>query len=162
MSKDVANWIHASRRSAIKIDRWYFFPERTIFNLNNGQLKKMDTSNRNKALDDALATMLGIDDKYFAAGTEEKISCPDISDPGMCVVRLSPWTVDTAEHFEKELFGGDLDFQKSGNYVVERRISQGVDIARGWVRIILKEIDCRRKAVRFVIQAPKDIEIRRF
>lgn len=59
--------------SVIRVDRYFFFPKSKLIG-QKGQVKKIDVTNRVKALDDSLADhVLGIDDKYFWAGECEKL-----------------------------------------------------------------------------------------
>lgn len=70
-----------------KIDRFFFFEYSRIIS-KEGNVKIMDASNRVKALDDGVSKIIGVDDKLFFRGSEEKAIC----DQGMaesCAVLLS-------------------------------------------------------------------------
>lgn len=56
----------------IRVDRYFIFKPSRIFSLKH-EPKKLDASNRVKCLDDALAEILQIDDKYFSSGIAEKV-----------------------------------------------------------------------------------------
>lgn len=57
----------------IHIDTVFYMPRGRIF-CKDGRPKRNDTSNRIKALHDALAEMLGIDDCYLWSGSYDKIA----------------------------------------------------------------------------------------
>lgn len=61
--------------SSLKIERFYYFLYERIYT-KDGRPKKMDVSNRIKALDDGISTMIGVDDSWFFQGSEYKIASP--------------------------------------------------------------------------------------
>lgn len=63
----------------------YVFHRNRIFT-KKGTLKKVDTSNRNKALHDNLARILGIDDSLFIYTPSERVYCDDPKDEQTIVV----------------------------------------------------------------------------
>jgi len=52
----------------IKVDRLYYFKPHKIVT-KEGKPRKIDISNRIKALDDTLSQLIGIDDSYFTTGS---------------------------------------------------------------------------------------------
>lgn len=59
---------------ALSLERVFYFPYASILT-KDGRPRRNDTSNRIKALDDVLATILGIDDSIFWSGSESKGVC---------------------------------------------------------------------------------------
>lgn len=59
-------------QSPLRVDRYFVFPPHEIFTKKD-TVKMMDTTNRIKAFDDAIANLLQIDDRYFFAGDTQKI-----------------------------------------------------------------------------------------
>lgn len=57
---------------ALHIDRMFYFEPSAILT-KTGKPKRNDTSNRIKALDDALTQLLWIDDCFFWSGSENKV-----------------------------------------------------------------------------------------
>lgn len=65
--------------SVIDISSHFHMPKKSIICL-NGKPKRNDTSNRIKALHDALSSIiLGVDDRYFWSGTFNKVVADDKS-----------------------------------------------------------------------------------
>ncbi len=60
---------------AIRVNRVFSFPVTSILN-KLGRPKRNDTANRIKALDDAMAAILGVDDCIFWSGSEDKVIGP--------------------------------------------------------------------------------------
>ena len=60
----------------LSVERYFLFHQKSLYR-KDGYPKKMDTSNRVKALDDMLFEILEIDDKLIWRGSEEKIEIPD-------------------------------------------------------------------------------------
>jgi Holliday junction resolvase RusA-like endonuclease len=65
-----------------------FFMHRSRILCKDGRPKKNDTANRIKALDDALAQILGIDDCYFWSGSYDKAAVDDESLVGVDVTMV--------------------------------------------------------------------------
>ena len=65
---------------------FYMLRERII--CKSGLPKKNDTSNRLKALHDALSQILGIDDCYFFSGSFDKVAVDDPSEVGVDVTMV--------------------------------------------------------------------------
>ena len=63
--------LESRHEARLVVDRMFCFPLHEIV-CKDGQVKKNDTTNRIKALDDAIATVLGIDDKNFWSGSFDK------------------------------------------------------------------------------------------
>lgn len=63
----------------IRVDKNFYFTYSSIFS-KTGKMKKMDTSNRIKPLEDGLVQVLGIDDCYFKSGMVQTYLIPYLSD----------------------------------------------------------------------------------
>jgi hypothetical protein len=61
-----------SRRELVRIDAFFAVASHRLFD-KSGARKPFDASNRIKALHDALADVLGIDDRYFYPGISEPV-----------------------------------------------------------------------------------------
>ena len=57
--------------TVLRVDQTFYFQRKSIIT-KDGRPKKNDTSNRLKALHDAIAELIGIDDCYFWDGTYSK------------------------------------------------------------------------------------------
>lgn len=69
----------------------------------DGTPKRNDTSNRIKALEDVLSKLLGIDDKWFWAGTYDKRPTPNPALPEHVDIRLELYEPDlSCATFEEE------------------------------------------------------------
>ena len=66
----------AGSRRFIHVDTVFYMLRGRIL-CKDGTPKRNDTSNRIKALHDALAQILGIDDSYFFSGSYDKIAVDD-------------------------------------------------------------------------------------
>lgn len=97
-----------SEQRFIRVDRYFFFPRHQLVNL-DGTPKRMDASNRIKALDDSLGEdVLGIDDAWFAAGSCEK-ALADEGSPASVTVCMTLWELgDETRILRKGLSGGSV------------------------------------------------------
>lgn len=68
--KQILDWIAEGKK--LQVDALFFFHKKSLFTL-DGRVKKMDVSNRLKALHDALSTLMGVDDSLFFRVVAEKI-----------------------------------------------------------------------------------------
>lgn len=66
--KAIREW--AKRMPIIRIHCDYFFMKHKLFCI-DGRLKKMDPHNRQKAVFDAIAKMIGVDDSLFRSWSAE-------------------------------------------------------------------------------------------
>jgi hypothetical protein len=82
MKAKVKDW------KALQIERYFMFHYKTIY-CKDGRIKKMDVSNRIKALDDSLLGLMGLDDSQIFRGFEEKILMP-VGYPECVEIRISP------------------------------------------------------------------------
>ena len=73
----------------LHVTTYAVFPSTQIWKP-NGAPYKMDVSNRMKALEDAVAKMLLIDDSYFFKVSAEKVERMRIETP-FCAVLIQPW-----------------------------------------------------------------------
>lgn len=71
----------------IHIDTVFYMQRSRIFT-KAGTPKRNDTSNRLKALHDALAKMLGIDDSYFWSCSADKVAVDDEADEGVDITMV--------------------------------------------------------------------------
>lgn len=75
----------------IHIDTMFYMKRERIF-CKDGRPKRNDTSNRIKALHDALATILGLDDCYFWSGGYDKQAVDDDQKVGVSITMvISPY-----------------------------------------------------------------------
>lgn len=72
----------------LKVDTYACFPGTSLWTLKS-QAKKMDGTNRIKALHDCLAEVLQVDDSWFWQGSFEKLESRK-PDP-WCFVTIKPW-----------------------------------------------------------------------
>lgn len=75
----------------LRIDACFRFVHGNII-CRDGRPKRNDTENRLKALLDAVAAVLGIDDKLFWAGSYDKEPITDCASRQSVVVRISPYS----------------------------------------------------------------------
>ena len=73
-----------------------FYMLRSRIICKNGLPKRNDSANRQKALDDVLSKILGIDDSYFWSGAYDKVAVDDLSDVGVDI------TMVIAEYKERD------------------------------------------------------------
>ena len=76
---------YISNGYALEINRYFFFQPGQLLT-KKFTAKKMDVSNRIKALDDEVSKMISIDDKFFFHGTEGKVMCNPNTDPFISVI----------------------------------------------------------------------------
>lgn len=82
--------------SAVKADYFFVFKRERLY-CKDGRVKKLDSSNRIKAVQDCLFNILGLDDKFVFAGSFEKLS----GELEACNIVLSPHTpLNAAELLE--------------------------------------------------------------
>ena len=53
---------------------YFCFPSSRLYTKKN-ELKKLDTTNRIKSIEDAISKLLGVDDKYFNPTRAERVIC---------------------------------------------------------------------------------------
>lgn len=83
----------------IQIDTYFCFPGTALWT-QKGMPKKMDASNRIKALHDCIADALEIDDSWFWEGRFEKIET-NRAEP-WCFVVLKPWKTRSVGQIKEE------------------------------------------------------------
>ena len=88
----------------LRVDTWVAFEHSRLWTL-DGQPKQLDADNRRKPLQDSLASILNIDDKWFFAGNIEKVTCRS-KDLEQSVVRIQPHKARTLD---------DIKFLRSSN-----------------------------------------------
>lgn len=144
-------WIPGSK--LIEIERYYFFPEEKVFTKDK-RPQRMDASNRNKALDDAIATMLEIDDKYFFRGTEEKIATDSMELKNTAAVRLRAFS-----HGSLKGFPDSFNPYRNGRLILTRKLGEGISFADGMIQVGVHEL--RSNRVSITVSAPRGIKIER-
>lgn len=75
---------------AIEVEAFFGFHVARLYT-KKGTFKKLDVSNRIKALHDALAAALCVDDSHFFSITAEKFTVENAEDE-QCVIRISPFS----------------------------------------------------------------------
>lgn len=86
IKKECLQWI--SEGKLLRVDTWFAFENSRIWT-KDGQPKVIDADNRRKPMQDGLAQMLGIDDKWFFSGNIEKVTC--VSKEYECtIIRILP------------------------------------------------------------------------
>lgn len=86
----------------LKVSKMFFMKKKSILK-KDGTPKRNDTSNRIKALEDVLSKLLGIDDKWFWAGTYDKRPTPNPALPEHVDIRLELYEPDlSCATFEEE------------------------------------------------------------
>ena len=68
-ANDLAGFVEDGK--VLHIDRRFYFPRSRLFTKQD-KPKKIDVSNRIKAVDDAISKLIGIDDKLFFSATTKK------------------------------------------------------------------------------------------
>lgn len=82
----IRGWVE--RGYVLEIRAQFYFKHNRIFT-KDSRVKKMDVSNRIKALHDSLSAILGVDDSFFFQIFAEKICCdPDLEE--MVIVEILP------------------------------------------------------------------------
>jgi hypothetical protein len=69
----------------IEVQRYFLFNTSKIYTKEH-KPKIFDVSNRVKAIDDAVAKMIGVDDKYTFRGISEKIDCGSNFNPCIWII----------------------------------------------------------------------------
>lgn len=83
-----------SNNKMLQVDRYFIYPKHKLFTKekkSKGLIvpespKKIDADNRVKPLLDAVAKIIGVDDKYFFSGHTEKMVSEDTSLQNTCIV----------------------------------------------------------------------------
>lgn len=78
-----------SPRAQIRIDLYIAFTPSRLFT-KDGRRKQLDASNRIKPIHDALADILGIDDRFFYTGQSEAVLADGGSECVLVKMRLAP------------------------------------------------------------------------
>lgn len=86
ISEIMQGWIN--KGMVIRLDCYVAFEYSRIFTLEHNP-KQLDADNRHKGLQDALSTMLKIDDKFIFSGIIEKVTCENKQDE-QCIVSFEP------------------------------------------------------------------------
>lgn len=82
--RDAQDQLAGRAQPRLCVERTFFFPKSEIY-CKDGTVKQNDTTNRIKLLDDALAKLLGVDDKFFWSGHISK----EVSAGGVRSVKIS-------------------------------------------------------------------------
>lgn len=69
----------------LRVECYFIFHKNRIIS-KKGEYKKLDATNRIKALHDALSEMIGIDDKQFISISADKIICENVDDEQVVVL----------------------------------------------------------------------------
>lgn len=89
-------WI--SQGFVLRVDSWFAFEHSRIWT-KDGQPQVLDADNRRKALQDGLATILDIDDKWFFSGNVEKVTTTS-KDYEQCLIRITPVKARTLQEIQ--------------------------------------------------------------
>lgn len=93
LNRIASEWI--AQGFMLRVDVFVVFRSDRVFSVPGKKVLRLDANNRLKGQLDAVATCLGIDDKYFFGGDCEKVTC----DPGeqeCAMVRITPMRPRTA------------------------------------------------------------------
>lgn len=101
IKNEISKW-----KSFIECELYFAFNKDKLFT-KQGKAKKIDTSNRDKALLDLLSTELGFDDSHFNVIRSEKIISKDPIE--QVYILLRPSGIRTAIELEKELTDDLMD-----------------------------------------------------
>ncbi len=97
--------VHVARekkqRIAFRVDHYFAFEESRIWTVNNLP-ERIDADNRVKPCRDAIADMLGIDDKYFFSGFFEKVST-NSKDSECTAIRISQMVPRTLQDLKQQM-----------------------------------------------------------
>jgi hypothetical protein len=77
--KQIEAIAEAFKGKHLRVDRYFIFHKSRLITKKD-TLKKLDSSNRVKILDDSVSKLIGIDDCYFITGVAEKLWCDDPKD----------------------------------------------------------------------------------
>ncbi len=106
--KALGGEIAIDKASMIRVDAWVCFHYGSLFTKDSVR-KKMDVSNRIKALHDALSNVLLIDDRYFMVGETAPVVIKDFEEE--CVtLMLSIQQMETRASLLKRLRGSPSAF----------------------------------------------------
>ena len=83
---EIMNWV--GQGYMLRVDTWFAFERGRIWTKDRNP-QSLDADNRRKPMQDALASILGIDDKWFFSGNVEKVTC--IEKESECsIIRIVP------------------------------------------------------------------------
>lgn len=75
----------------IRVDRYFVFDKARVISKKQ-TIKRLDTSNRIKILDDCISKLIGIDDCHFICGVAEKLWCEDPREEQV-IVKISEYEI---------------------------------------------------------------------
>jgi len=160
MVRDIFGWIE-NPGTFVRIDRYFFFPyEQLYLKTKRFAPKTMDGSNRIKALDDAIAKLTTLDDKFFWCGLEEKVELEETGERPFSMVRLSQFQGRRADEILQRLSASQApreSAEKSGYLVRQLKRGEGMEIGEGAIRIVVSRLNLG--SVSLAVRAPKDIRI---
>lgn len=88
----------AFKGKMLRVDRYFIFHKSRLITKKN-TLKKLDSSNRVKILDDQVSKLIEIDDCHFVTGVAEKLWCEDPKDEQV-IVRFSEYSLREFQNVE--------------------------------------------------------------
>lgn len=91
----------ANKKFGFRVDAFFAFENSRLWTQENTP-QRLDADNRLKPCRDALADLLGIDDKYFFSGSCEKVSTPS-KDQECTFLRISPMTPRTLQDLKMQI-----------------------------------------------------------
>lgn len=89
--KRISEWIQLGYK--LEVNALFLFHRKSLFTV-DGRVKKMDVSNRLKALHDSLAKLIGVDDSTFFRVSAEKSEI-DAEKPESVIVKIKPFLIET-------------------------------------------------------------------
>lgn len=96
--KEIEQIREAFKNKHLKVDRYFVFSKDRLITKKN-TLKKLDTSNRVKVLDDCVSKLIGIDDCLFITGVAEKLWCDNPKDEQV-IIKFSEYKIRQFETIE--------------------------------------------------------------
>lgn len=92
----------AAQRQWIQVSTYVVRPASKIWNTHDRKMKESDVANRIKATHDALANIIGIDDRYFSVGPTEFIFQTKNTQE-YCILLLKPVKIKSISTLSEEL-----------------------------------------------------------
>jgi len=99
ISKQCKEWLKEGY--VLRVDTYHAFQYDRVWTVNK-KAQRLDANNRVKACLDAVANMIGVDDKYFFDGDCGKLSC-DRRESECTIIKISPMKPMTLDQIRQKL-----------------------------------------------------------